>query len=71
SETPIPGVSSENLVSSIAKTGRADVHYASSFAEMVEAVAKRVESGDVVLTLGAGDIYKAGELLLERLGLGD
>ncbi len=38
--------------------------------DMVEAVANRAGSGDVVLTLGAGDIYKAGERLLERLGRG-
>jgi UDP-N-acetylmuramate--alanine ligase len=70
SEAPIPGVTSENLVSVIARAGRVDVHYAASFADMVEAVANRAGSGDVVLTLGAGDIYKAGELLLERLGRG-
>ena len=67
-EAAIPGVSSEVLVSAIKKTGRVDVHYTGSFDEMVDAVAKRAASGDVVLTLGAGDIYKAGERLLERLG---
>jgi UDP-N-acetylmuramate--alanine ligase len=70
SEAPIPGVTSENLVSAIAKAGRVEAHYAPSFAAMAEEVAKRAVPGDVVLTLGAGDIYKAGELLLERLGRG-
>ena len=57
-------------MSAIAKAGRVDVRYSLSFAEMADAVAARAVPGDVVLTLGAGDIYKAGELLLEKLGRG-
>lgn len=66
-EEPIPGVSSELLVSAIKRLGRVDVTHSGSFDAMVDSVAQRVAPGDIVLTLGAGDIYKAGERLLEKL----
>jgi len=69
-EEPIPGVSSELLVSAIKRLGHVDVVYSGSFEAMVDALAGRVAPGDIVLTLGAGDIYKAGERLLEGLRKG-
>jgi UDP-N-acetylmuramate-alanine ligase len=30
-------------------------------------VAKLARDGDMVMTMGAGDIYKAGEMLLDKL----
>lgn len=70
-EEPIPGVSSDLIVSSIRKLGRTEVVYAPAFDDMVAAVLGRAVPGDVVLTLGAGDIFRAGERLLERLERGD
>jgi UDP-N-acetylmuramate--alanine ligase len=69
-EEPIPGVTSELLVSAIKRLGRVEATYSGSFEAMVDALANRAVSGDVVLTLGAGDIYKAGERLLERINRG-
>jgi UDP-N-acetylmuramate--alanine ligase len=66
-EEPIPAVSSELIVSSITRLGRPQVIYAPSFEEMVNEVLRLAAPGDVVLTLGAGDIFRAGERLLERL----
>jgi UDP-N-acetylmuramate--alanine ligase len=66
-EEPIPAVSSELIVSAVRRLGHAEVVYAPSFDDMVDAVLGRAAAGDVVLTLGAGDIYRAGERLLERL----
>ena len=37
---------------------------------MTEQVFQAVRDGDMVITMGAGDIYKAGELLLEKLAAG-
>jgi hypothetical protein len=34
---------------------------------MVEAIISEAKPGDVLLTLGAGDVYKMGEEILERL----
>jgi hypothetical protein len=33
----------------------------------VDAAIPHLKDGDLVLTLGAGDVYRAGELLLRRL----
>jgi UDP-N-acetylmuramate--alanine ligase len=35
--------------------------------DLAEAMAKRIQSGDVVITLGAGDITRTGPELLEVL----
>jgi UDP-N-acetylmuramate--alanine ligase len=44
------------------------VVYAPDPAAAVTAVAQEVRSGDVVLTLGAGDVWKLGEALIAQLG---
>ena len=44
------------------------VEHAPSLDAMVSAVAAELEAGDIVITMGAGYIWKAGEMLLERLG---
>ncbi len=67
SEDAIVGVTSERLAQAIAAQGRR-----AEYAGDVKAAAARlfeiVESGDVVLTLGAGNVHAAGEELLVRLG---
>jgi UDP-N-acetylmuramate--alanine ligase len=69
-EAPIPGVSSDLIVAAINRLGHVEAAPAATFDEAVAAVAARAGAGDVVLTLGAGDIYKAGERLLARLERG-
>ena len=60
-EKPIPGVSSKIIVDAIRKTGVK----ALAFPGALEA-ARDLRPGDVVLTLGAGDVWKIGEDLLRR-----
>ena len=36
------------------------------FDAMAEFVCNNTSPGDIVLTMGAGDIYKVGELILEK-----
>ena len=36
------------------------------FEEIADYVRKNAIKGDMVITMGAGDIYKVGELLLEE-----
>ncbi|MGE5527728.1 MAG: UDP-N-acetylmuramate--L-alanine ligase [Patescibacteria group bacterium] len=43
--------------------------YLPSFAEIVEHLAKSVKPGDLVLTMGAGDINRVGEMLLAEAGV--
>ena len=66
-EAPIAGVTAQALVAAIREHGHRDVTYAESREAAVERVAKAVRSGDMVLTLGAGDVWKVGPALLERL----
>lgn len=64
-ESPIPGVSSDALAERLAAHGRAAVRLpADRGPEQLRAL---VRPGDVVLTLGAGDVWKWGERLLKDL----
>ncbi len=67
SEKPIEGVTAEALASAIKSHGQKEVTYIGD-REMIPAyLAGVVQPGDIVLTLGAGNIWQAGEALLERL----
>ncbi|MBK7601549.1 MAG: UDP-N-acetylmuramate--L-alanine ligase [Acidobacteria bacterium] len=61
SEDPIPGISSQALVEAIEKFGHRNVRYAGSVEQAAKALLDLAQSGDLVLTLGAGNVWKAGE----------
>ena len=67
SEKKIKGVDTQSLCEGIKKHGHKEVFYAPDFNEALSMVTRKVKKGDVVLTLGAGDIYNLGEKLLEVL----
>ncbi|MBU1146122.1 UDP-N-acetylmuramate--L-alanine ligase [Patescibacteria group bacterium] len=60
------GVSSGELVELIKKEGK-DALYIPTIPEAADFLAKEVKSGDIVITMGAGDVWRVGELLLEKL----
>ncbi len=66
-EEPIQGVSSQLIKDSIEKHDGKKVSIISRFEEIPELILKSAKNGDAVLTLGAGDIYKAGPMILEAL----
>jgi UDP-N-acetylmuramate--alanine ligase len=66
SEAPISGVSSEILAESIRAHGHRDVICLDSLAACVDHLETNLASGDLLLTLGAGDVYRVGEMVLER-----
>lgn len=66
-EKPIEGVDSQMLSQGIKGHGHRDVVVCRGQAEIVQVLEERVQKGDVVMTLGAGDIYHVGERLLEKL----
>ncbi len=68
SETPIPGVDALALVNAI---DGADVRYASSFDQAVEQLAALAQPGDLILTMGAGNVHQAAALLLTALAARD
>jgi UDP-N-acetylmuramate--alanine ligase len=63
-EDPIPGVTAERLVSLVEKFGHRDVTFAPDFAAAEELLGARLLPGDLLLTLGAGDVWKIGERVL-------
>jgi UDP-N-acetylmuramate--alanine ligase len=66
-EKPIEGVNSSGLLKAIGETGLRDITYAPDRGEFVRSLLPRLSSGDVVITLGAGDVYKIGEEILKAL----
>ncbi len=59
-------IHSKTLVDAI-KQNQDTVHYISSFQEVVDYLKDLVEPGDTVLTMGAGDVYEIGEMLIKEL----
>jgi UDP-N-acetylmuramate--alanine ligase len=69
-ETPVPGVSGESLAEAIRKAGHKDVTLVADLKDVPAALEKRVRPGDMVITMGAGSVWKAGEEFLKRAGTG-
>ncbi|HEX6254594.1 MAG TPA: UDP-N-acetylmuramate--L-alanine ligase [Euzebyales bacterium] len=65
-EQPVAGVTGR-LVADAAADAGADVHYIPSVADVPGRLLGLVVEGDLVLTLGAGDITEVGPVALERL----
>ncbi|HEY0078095.1 MAG TPA: UDP-N-acetylmuramate--L-alanine ligase [Pyrinomonadaceae bacterium] len=67
SEDPIEGITSETLVEAIQRYGHKNVRYVGTLDEAVEALLDEAHAGDMVITLGAGNVYRASEQLVEKL----
>jgi UDP-N-acetylmuramate--alanine ligase len=63
-EDPIEGVRAEKLVALIKKHGHRDVTFAPDFPAAVQTLRERLKAGDLLITLGAGDVWKIGEEIL-------
>lgn len=59
------GISSENLLRELKKTG-IDCCYLPSFEEIEKFLSEKCMHGDLLITMGAGDVLKIGENLLSR-----
>jgi UDP-N-acetylmuramate--alanine ligase len=67
-EPAIPGITAEDLVDGIRSHGHRDVIYlGSDRTRIVEHLSDIVRTGDLVITLGAGDVSQLGPELLKRL----
>jgi UDP-N-acetylmuramate--alanine ligase len=66
-EDPLPGVKTETLFQGIKKHGHKQVHYFPRKEKIVDHILKLLNPGDVVITLGAGDIWQVGEQLQHKL----
>ncbi len=59
------GISSQNLADELEKLGK-DVHYISDFEEIQKFILKNLTNGDLLITMGAGNIVEIGESLLKK-----
>ncbi len=68
-EEPIPGVSGKLILEAVLQNNpKSQVAYLPTKSEAKRFLTSIVESGDLVLTMGAGDIWTVGQELLESLG---
>ncbi|TLY32921.1 MAG: UDP-N-acetylmuramate--L-alanine ligase [Ignavibacteria bacterium] len=66
-EEPIQGVTGELIVNAAKQYGHKDVHYVADKRKVPEALAKITQANDIVITMGAGDIWRYGEEFLKQL----
>ena len=67
SEDPIEGVDSKRLAEGIKKVSGVDVEYIASMQDIEKLLAETARPGDLIMTIGAGDVYKIGEALVRDL----
>lgn len=66
-EEKIPGVDSKLILDTVQESGIQEVLYIPDTQQIAGNIQAKLQPGDVLITLGAGDIYKVGEELLARL----
>jgi UDP-N-acetylmuramate--alanine ligase len=66
-EEPIEGVDSRTLYQGIRNHGHRAVTYCDSTEDTISELLDQIRPGDIVLTLGAGDIHLVGTDLLKRI----
>jgi UDP-N-acetylmuramate--alanine ligase len=66
-EDPIAGVSGESLYQAIKRKGHVEVEFEPDKNKIPQLLCAEAAAGDIVLTLGAGDVYKIGEALAAAL----
>ncbi|MFI5353503.1 MAG: UDP-N-acetylmuramate--L-alanine ligase [Candidatus Binatales bacterium] len=66
-EEPIAGVSARRLYEALRTRGHLEVRYLGDESEPAARIAEASAAGDLIVTLGAGDVYKIGEDILITL----
>jgi UDP-N-acetylmuramate--alanine ligase len=69
-ESPIAGADSAHLARAVTAHGHRDVTHVPKRSDLCAAMLPRLAAGDIVLTLGAGNITQTGGELLALLGEG-
>lgn len=62
-EQPIAGVSAEKLVAGIRENSNVQAKYCPGHEDVLAYLKEQIRPGDLVMTMGAGDIWKAGKAL--------
>lgn len=66
-EEKISGVSGESILQEVLRTTNQAVSYIPKREDIAAAIKDQLSAGDLVITMGAGDIFKTGEEILELL----
>ena len=66
-EATIEGVNSENLLKRVERNEGAKATYIPERNELVKRIISELRTDDVLITLGAGDVYKVGNEILRQL----
>ncbi len=66
-EKPIPGIEGKKLADAIAEYGHHDVRFIEEREKLLAEVSSEIKPGDLIITLGAGDIWKLARELSEKL----
>lgn len=69
-EEPIEGVTGKLIADAAKEYGHRKVHYVEEKTDLPDKLKEIVKPGDVVITMGAGDIYKYGEQFVKELEAG-
>ncbi len=66
-EEPIQGISGELIVNAAKMFGHKDVRYVPDKKDVPDVLLSVVREGDIVITMGAGDIWRYGEEFIRKL----
>lgn len=66
-EQPIPGVTAENLANLIKKNSNPHTKFIATKEEVVAYLLDHIRPGDLIITMGAGDIWRVAHQLVEQL----
>lgn len=66
-EEPIQGITGELIANTAKEFGHKQVHYVADKKQVPEFLMKLKQPGDIIITMGAGDIWKFGEEFIKQL----
>lgn len=66
-EPPISGISGETIFKEVKKSNHRQIKYLPSKDDILSYLSEIVQSGDIIITMGAGDIWTVGQELAEQL----
>ena len=66
-EEPIPGISGETILREVQSQTGQTVHYCPDATALEECILPLLRSGDLMITMGAGNVFQTGERIVARL----
>ncbi|MEN6510631.1 MAG: UDP-N-acetylmuramate--L-alanine ligase [Chloroherpetonaceae bacterium] len=66
-EKPIEGISGELIAQQAQSYGHKNVHYIPDFDDIIEFLKSELKPGDMLITIGAGNVFKIGRTIKEYL----